>query len=213
MAQRPDGGPLAVMSWECPEYEPGVFTGRPHIAGLDDGTVTELGRLGIDTRGLTWWQGADGWHVAWLEMAPPGEGAAVLDIAVSADETAAAGPENLTASISACPATLVQVTGGPPVALFAEGLDTALYRLDPAGPSFRRVSGWAGRADALGASDDATAIAVLTSTAYAPCDVSAGPPDGLIRVSDTRRDCAISSGVPRSGCPGGHPTGWSSTEF
>ena len=66
---------------------------------------------------------------------------AVLDITVSADGTASAGPENLTAWITACPDKLVPVTGGPPVALFAEGLDTALYRLDPVGPSFRRVTG------------------------------------------------------------------------
>ena len=186
VAQRPDGGPLAVVSWDCPQYEPGVFTSRLHIAGLDDGTVTDLGRLGLESRSPVWWQGTDGWHVAWLEMVPPGEGAAVLDIAVSADGTASAGPENLTAGMTTCPDKLVQVVGGPPVALFADGLDTALYRLDPVGPSFRRVTGWDGRAAALSASDDATAVAVLASTAYAPRDVSAGPPDGLIRISDTR---------------------------
>lgn len=186
MAQRPDGGPLAVMSWDCPEYEPGAFTSRLHIADLDDGTAADLARLGLEARSPAWWQGADGWHVAWLAAVPPADGAAVLDVAVSADGTAAAEPCDLTAGMTACPDELVQVTGGPPVALFAEGLDTALYRLDPAGPSFRRVTGWAGRAAALSASDDATAIAVLASTAYTPRDVSAGSPDGLIRVSDTR---------------------------
>ena len=25
VVQRPDGGPLAVVSWDCPEYEPGAF--------------------------------------------------------------------------------------------------------------------------------------------------------------------------------------------
>ena len=89
-------------------------------------------------------------------------------VAVPADGTAAGEPGDLTAGMTACPDELVQVAGGPPVALFAEGLDTALYRLDPAGPSFRRVAGWTGRAAALSASDDATAIAVLASTAYAP---------------------------------------------
>jgi hypothetical protein len=146
--------------------------------------------------------------VARLETVSPGAGAAVLDVAVSADGTAPAGPEDLTARMTACPDELVQVTGGPPVALFAEGLDTALYRLDPAGPSFRRVAGWDGSAAALSASDDATAIAVLASTAYAPGDVSAGPPDALIRISDTHPNCAASPGEPRSGCPGRHPMGW-----
>jgi dipeptidyl aminopeptidase/acylaminoacyl peptidase len=181
VAQRPDGGPLAVMSWECPEYEPGVFTCRLHIADLADGTAADLGPLGLEADSPVWWQGAGGWHVAWLEMVPPGEGNAVLDITVSAP----ASPENLTAGLAVCPDRLVQVADGPPAALFAEGLDTGLYRLEPAGPSFRRLTGWAGRAAALSVSDDATAIAVVASTAYARRDVSAGPPDALVRISDT----------------------------
>jgi len=185
MAQRPDGGPLAVVSWDCPEFEPGVFTSRLHIVSLDDGTAAELARLGLEAHSPVWWPGADGWHVAWLETVPPGTGDAVLDIPVSADGPASAGPEELTAGMTACPEALAQVTGGAPVALFAEGLDTALYRLDPAGPSFRRVTGWDGWAAALSASDDATSIAVLASTAYAPREVSAGSPDALIRISDT----------------------------
>ena len=148
--------------------------------------MTDLGRLGREARSPAWWQGADGWHAAWLEMVPPGEGVAVLDVSVSADGTASAGPANLTVGKTACPDELVQVTSGPPVALFAEGLDTALYRLDPDGPSFRRVTGLDGWAAALSASDGATAIAVLASTGYAPRDVRAGPQDGLIRISDTR---------------------------
>jgi dipeptidyl aminopeptidase/acylaminoacyl peptidase len=186
VTQRPDGGPLAVVSWDCPEYEPGVFTSRLHVAGLDDGAAADLGRLGFEARSPAWWQGVDGWHVAWLAGAPSGVGTAVLDVAVPADGTAVGEPGDLTAGMTTCPDELVQVTGGPPVALFAEGLDTALYRLDPAGPSFRRVTGWAGRVVALSASAGATAIAVLASTPYLPRDVSAGPPDALIRVSDTR---------------------------
>jgi hypothetical protein len=86
MAQRPDGGPLAVVSWDGPDYDPGVFTSRLHIADLRDGTVTDLGRVGLEARSPAWWHSddglADGWHVAWLQAVPPGEGAAVLDIAV-----------------------------------------------------------------------------------------------------------------------------------
>ncbi len=186
VAQRPDGGPLAVVSWDCPEYEPGAFTSRLHIVGLDGGAAMDLGRLGLEARCPAWWQGTDGWHVAWLAFGPSGCGAAVLDVAVAADGTAAGKPRELTAGMTACPDELVQVAGGPPLALFAEGLDTALFRLDPADLSFRRVTGWAGRAGELSVSDEARAIAVLASTAYAPCDVSAGPPGSLIQVSDTR---------------------------
>ena len=186
VAQRPGGGPLAVVSWDCPEYEPGYFTSRLYVADTDDGTVADLGPLSFAARSPVWWQGADGWHVAWLADAPPDGGGAVFDLAVPADGTPAGEPGDLTAGMTACPLELVQVTGGTPAALFAEGLDTALYQLDPASLSFRRVTGWAGGAAALSASDGAAAIAVVASTAYEPRDVSAGPPDGLVRVSDTR---------------------------
>jgi dipeptidyl aminopeptidase/acylaminoacyl peptidase len=185
IAQRPDGGPLAVVSRDCPEDEQGAFTTRLHIADPDTGTAVDLGRLRLEARSPAWWQGADGWHVAWLAAVPPADATAVLDLAVSADGTAAGEPVDLTAGMTVCPDELVQVTGGPPAALFAEGLDTALYRLDPAGPSFERAAGWTGQAAGLSASDDATAIALLASTAYAPRDVHAGSPGALTQISDT----------------------------
>jgi dipeptidyl aminopeptidase/acylaminoacyl peptidase len=181
VAQRPGGGPLAVVSRDCPEDEPGAFTSRLHIADLDAGTAADLGLTGLEARCPAWWQGADGWHVAWLAAVPPAYATAVLDVPVPAG-----GPVDLTAGMTACPGELAQVAGGPPVALFAEGLDTALYRLDPEGPSFERVASLAGQAAGLTVSDDATAIAVLASTAYCPPDVHAGPPGALSRVSDSR---------------------------
>jgi dipeptidyl aminopeptidase/acylaminoacyl peptidase len=186
VAQRPGGGPLAVVSRDCPEDDPGAFTSRLHIADLDADTVVDLGLMGLEAHSPAWWQGTDGWHVAWLAAVPPADATAVLDVAVPADGTAVDEPADLTAEMTACPDELVQVAGGPPVALFAEGLDTALYRLDAAGPSFTRVAGWTGRAAALTASGNATMIAVLTSTAYSARDVRAGSPDDLIRISDTR---------------------------
>jgi dipeptidyl aminopeptidase/acylaminoacyl peptidase len=185
VAQRPGGGPLAVVSRDCPETEPGAFTGRLHIADLDAGTAVDLGPMGIEANSPAWWQGNDGWHVAWLAAVPPAD-AVVLDVAVPAAGTAAGAPVELTAGMTACPYELVQTAGGPLVALFAEGLDTALYRLDPAVPSFERVAGWTGQGAGLTASADATMIAVLTSTAYSPPDVHAGSPGALIRISDSR---------------------------
>ncbi|MGH3170873.1 MAG: TolB family protein, partial [Trebonia sp.] len=128
IAQRPDGGPLAVVSWECPEYEPGVFTSRLHTVGLADGTAADLTGLGLEARSPAWWRGTDGWHVAWLQYAPPNTALAVLDLAVPAASSAAGEPVDLTAGMTASPTELVQVASGPPAALFAEGLDTALYR-------------------------------------------------------------------------------------
>jgi dipeptidyl aminopeptidase/acylaminoacyl peptidase len=203
IAARPDGGALAVASWDCPEDEPGAFSGRLHILDLADGTTADVARLGLEARSPVWWRSPDGWQVAWLANVPLTDASAVFAIAVppggtaiegaTADGTTADGatagePVDLTAGMSACPAELVQVADGAPIALFAEGLDTALYRLDPAGPSFTRVTGWPGAAVALSASADATAIALVASAADAPRDVWAGPPDGLVRVTDTRQE-------------------------
>jgi dipeptidyl aminopeptidase/acylaminoacyl peptidase len=195
VAQRPGGGPLAVLSQDCPEREPGAFTSRLHIADLDTGTAIDLGQPGVDARSPAWWQGRDGcWHVAWLAAVPPADATAVLDVAVLADGTtgriATSEPVDLTAELPACPDELVQVECGPLAALFAEGLDTALYRLDPAGPSFERVAGWTGQAAQLTVSRDATVIAVLASTAYTPRDVRAGSPGALTPISDTRPELA-----------------------
>jgi dipeptidyl aminopeptidase/acylaminoacyl peptidase len=186
VAQRPGGGPLAVVSWDCPEREPGAYTSRLHLADVDAGTVVDLGLTGSEANSPAWWPGSDGWHVAWLAEVPPAGATAVLDVAVPADGSAAGEPADLTADMTACPAELVQVASGPPLALFAEGLDTALYRLNPAGPTFERLTGLAGQAVGLTASDDAAVIAVLKSTAYTPSDVHAGPPGALTQVTDSR---------------------------
>jgi len=186
VAQRPGGGPLAVASWDCPEREPGAFTSRLHLADVEADTVVDLGPMGLEAHSLAWWQGSDGWHVAWLAEVPSAGATAVLDVAVAADGSAAGDPVDLTASVTACPDELVQVAGGPPVALFTERLDTALYRLNPAGPKFERMTGLTGQAASLSTSDDATVIAVLKSAAYTPSDVHAGPPGALTQISDTR---------------------------
>jgi dipeptidyl aminopeptidase/acylaminoacyl peptidase len=186
VAQRPGGGPLAVISWDCPEDEPGAFTARLHVVDVDAGEVTDLGPTGLYGMSPVWWTSADRWHVAYIAVTPPGPigGMAVFDIEVSGDRPQR---RNLTTKLSICPLELVQVADGPPLALFAEGLDTALYTLDPQTQRFRRLAKWAGDADSLSASSAGSVIAVRASTAYEPYDVHAGPPSRpLTRISDTR---------------------------
>jgi dipeptidyl aminopeptidase/acylaminoacyl peptidase len=188
VVQRPDAGPLAVISWDRPEDEPGAFTARLHVVDLKTGKLRDLGPAGLDARSPAWWSAGDRWHLAYLAVTPPGPigGSAVFDVIVTA--VGAAGEHrNLTAGMAACPAELVQVAGGLPLALFADGLDTALYRLDPAAQRFRQVSAWDGSADTLTASGLGDMIAARRSTAYQPADVHAGPlGGGLARLSDTR---------------------------
>ena len=133
IAARPDGEALAVISWDRPEDEPGAFTARLHIADLSTGQVRDLGPAGLDARSPVWWPAKDGWHVAYLAITPPGPvgGDAIFDVPPE-------GPHrNLTAGLDVCPAELVQVPGKPPLALFADGLDTAVYQLDPGRGRFR----------------------------------------------------------------------------
>jgi dipeptidyl aminopeptidase/acylaminoacyl peptidase len=187
--QRPDGGPLAVISWACPDDEPGAFTAVLHQVDPETGKTRELGPIGLDAGSPAWWHDGCHWHVAYLAVTPPGPvgGLAAFDVTVPADDETVAEARNLTTGLDVCPVELAQVSGGPPLALFADGLDTALYRLDPGSRRFRRLSTRPGRLDALTASSDGETIAVLASTAYEPRDVYTGPPGGpLVRISDTR---------------------------
>ena len=114
------------------------------------------GPIGLDARSPAWWHDGRHWHLAHLAVTPPGliGGLAVFDArrARRRRRGAAQHRRNLTAGLDVCPIELVQVAGGPPLALFADGLDTAVYRLDPTAQRFRRVSARPGRLDMLTAS-------------------------------------------------------------
>ena len=184
LAARPDGGALAAISWAGPEKDPGVTTSELHVVDLETGTARDLGRIGTEARSPVWWQADGCWHLAYVAMPEPYGGDAVYDVAVSA---AAAVHRDLTAGMAVCPTELAQVSGGPPLALFADGLDTAIYRLDPDLLRFGCVSALDGLADSLTACGSGEVIAALASTSYEPLNVHAGPPGGqLTRLSDTR---------------------------
>jgi dipeptidyl aminopeptidase/acylaminoacyl peptidase len=192
VVQRPDGGPLAAISWACPETEPGVFTAELHVVDPGSGAVRDLGRVELEAQSPAWWSAGDGWHLAYLARTPPRAvgGLAVFDVTASEAGTGAGEQHrNLTTGMTVCPDELVQVASGGPLAMFADGLDTAICRLDPDAGRFRRVSTREGGAAALSASHSGEMVAALASTAYEPQNVHAGPAGGpLIRISDTRPD-------------------------
>jgi dipeptidyl aminopeptidase/acylaminoacyl peptidase len=184
LAPRPDGGALAVISWASAEKSSDVTTSELQVVDLLTGTVHELGRIGAMARSPVWWQADGDWHLAYMAMPEPLGGHAVYDVAVSA---VAAVHRDLTEGMAACPTELAQVADGPPLALFAAGLDTAIYGLDPGLGCFRPLSTRDGLVDSLTASSSGEVIAVLATTSYEPGDVHAGPPGGpLVRLSDTR---------------------------
>jgi dipeptidyl aminopeptidase/acylaminoacyl peptidase len=201
VAQRPDGGPLAVISWDCPDDDPGARTARLHVLDPDTGTALDLGPAGPGASSPSWWrvgkQWPDGehrhdrerWHLSYLAVAPPRlvGGMAVFDVTVLAgDAPTEAEHRNLTEGMTVCPAELVQTGDGPPLALFADRLDTTLYRLDPSSKRFECLARWPGEVGRLSASRSGDRVTALASTAYQPADVHAGPPAGqLIRLSNT----------------------------
>ncbi|MFD7595176.1 S9 family peptidase [Kitasatospora sp. NPDC059812] len=196
VAQRPDGGPLAVLSWATPELDPGVTTASLHLVAPETGAVQDLGPVGFEAQSPVWWNDNGEWHLAHLAVTP---GHLVGALAVIDTVPPATSPtveqRDLTPGMSVCPTELVQVADGPPLALFADGLDTALYRLDPQSLRFHRLSCAPGTPGTpgtpctlagLAASRSGETLAVLLSTAREPRNVHAGPTGGpLLRLSDT----------------------------
>lgn len=183
VVQRPDGGPLAVLTWPTPELAYGLLHPELHLVDLADGSTRDLGPAQVEASSLVWWRAETGWHLAYLAQTPPGlvGGHAVFDFAVPSGEH-----HNLTAGMTACPAQLVQAGDGPPLALFADGLDTAVHRLDETGRRFVEVSRMDGLVEQL-ATSDGDVVAVVASTSYQPKDVYAGSlREPLARLTDTR---------------------------
>ena len=188
VAQRPDDGMLAVLTWSTPDLDPGLVESALHLLDPDSGTTRDLGAAAADASSLTWWSADDGWHLAYLAKTPPAlvGGHAVLDVAVPVS-----GPvgehRNLTAGMTGCPGELVQVDSGTPLALVADGLDTAIHRLDRAGTHLVEVSRVDGLATSLTTNRRGDAVAAVVSTSYGPKNVHAGPTRGpLPRLTDLR---------------------------
>ncbi|MCG8916357.1 prolyl oligopeptidase family serine peptidase [Actinokineospora sp. PR83] len=181
LRQRPDGGPLAVLTRAGADLDYGPRTGRLHLFDPATGTAEDLGPVEVDAQSLAWWPAEDGWHLGYVALTPPvlHAGNAVFDLAMGSRVR-----RNRTAGLPMCPTELCQ-TGTAPLVVFADGLNTTLARLDPGGPT--TLSQHPGRLDSLTATPEGTMIAALTGTRYEPANVHIGPPTGPLRkITDTR---------------------------
>ena len=181
LRQRPDGGPLAVLTAASADNDYGPRTGQLHLFDPTTGTTEDLGPVGVDARSLAWWPGEDGWHLGYIALTPPvlQAGTAVFDLAVDSRVL-----RNRTAGLPMCPTELCQ-TDAAPLVVFADGLNTTLARLDPTG--LTTLSQHPGRLDDLTTTPTGEKIAVLTGTRYQPPNVHIGPPTGpLRRITNTR---------------------------
>jgi dipeptidyl aminopeptidase/acylaminoacyl peptidase len=181
LRQRPDGGPLAVLTQASADKDYGPRTGRLHLFDPATGTAEDLGPVEVEAYSLAWWPGDDGWHLGYVALTPPvlHAGTAVFDLAMGSRVR-----RNRTADLPMCPTQLCQ-TGAAPLVVFADGLNTTLARLDPDGPT--PLSQHPGHLDALTTTPAGTTIAALTGTRYQPTNVHIGPPTGPLRkITDTR---------------------------
>ncbi len=181
LRQRPDGGPLAVLTQASADNDYGPRTGRLHLFDPTTGTAEDLGPVEAEAHSLAWWPGDDGWHLGYIALTPPvlQAGTAVFDLAVDSRVR-----RNRTAGLPMCPTELCQ-TDAVPLVVFADGLNTTLARLDPAGPT--PLSQHPGRLADLTTTRTGEKIAALTGTRYQPANVHVGPPTGPLRkLTDTR---------------------------
>ena len=182
LAQRPDGGPLAVISWLSRDLDPGAITNELHVVDLDTGAVQDLGRVAGHARSPVWWADDGTWHLAYLAEPEPFGGFAVYD----AVPGASAPPRDLTAGMHVCP----EAWHRSPLARrwpysTAGSTRRSAGRSRPAAVPAPVRHGRPGLP--LTASRSGAAVAVLATTAYQPADVHAGPPGGPLRqISDTR---------------------------
>ena len=181
LRQRPDGGPLAVLTQASADKDYGPRTGQLHLFDPATGTAEDLGPVEVDAQSLAWWPAEDGWHLGYVALTPPvlHAGTAVFDLAMSSRVR-----RNRTADLPMCPTELCQ-TDAAPLVVFANGLNAALARLDPDGPT--PLSQHPGDLDALTTTPAGKTIAALTGTRYQPTNVYVGPPTGPLRkITDTR---------------------------
>ncbi|WP_439380104.1 S9 family peptidase [Amycolatopsis lexingtonensis] len=161
VAPRPDGQALAVLTWATADRTPGVFEPGLFLVDVATGATEDLGTPALEAADLVWWRHEDAWQLGYLGLTPPGlvGGHAVF---------AVPGHRNLTAGATSCPIELAQAAS--PLALFADGLDTTVRRLDPATGTFVEVERARGSLTGLSVSDAGT-FAVVASAGNEPEEV------------------------------------------
>jgi hypothetical protein len=181
LRQRPDGGPLAVLTQASADMDYGLRTGRLHLFDPTTGTAEDP-RTGRGRRTLSGLVAGRGRLAPRLHRPHPPvlqAGTAVLDLALGSRAR-----RNRTADLPMCPTELCQ-NGGAPLVVFADGLNTTLARLDHDGPT--PLSQHRGRLDDLTTTPTGGKIVALTGTRYQPANVHVGPPTGPLRkITDTR---------------------------
>ncbi|WP_225440382.1 alpha/beta hydrolase family protein [Amycolatopsis eburnea] len=159
VAPRPDGQTLAVLTWATAERNPGVFAPGLFLVDVTTGATEDLGTPALEAADLVWWRQENTWQLAYRGLTPP---ALVGGHAIFA----VPGHRNLTARMTSCPIALAP----GPHALFADGLDTTIRRLDSATGTFVEAERARGSLTGLSVSEAGT-FAVIAGAGNAPEEV------------------------------------------
>ncbi|RKS08643.1 dipeptidyl aminopeptidase/acylaminoacyl peptidase [Nocardiopsis sp. Huas11] len=193
VAASPDGAALAVISRPGPALDPVHPRWDLHVVDPATGRVDALGEAGWDAHSPVWWHDGHHRHLAWLAMNPgPDGGQVVRDLPLTGD--AGERPTDLTEGMDRCPVELAQADEGPPLALFAHGLDTEIHRLDTATLRFTPLRRSTGLLESLTCDRTGGRVAVVATSAHEPRQVYAGPvkaaPTRLTRLRPELDGCA-----------------------
>ena len=185
VAARPDGAALAVITQPGPERDPVRPRWDLQLVDPTTGQVKDLGALGWDAHSPAWWHDGHHWHLSYLAMDPgPDGGQAVIDLLPDHERTQ---HTSLTAGLDRCPTELTQVDQGPPLVLFAHGLDTEIHRLAPGLGAFTRLLRSPGRLESLASDRTGSHVAAQAATSAHPREVYAGgPTTALTRLTHLR---------------------------
>lgn len=186
LAPAPDGTHIAVTHWPNPDIDNRAYPTPLALVDVASGAVRELAILPLAGEQLTW----DGAGTTLAYIAPAVAGG-VAGSALYLFSLADAAPRRLAPDLPACPVALCRQGSSPLLLTVAEGLDTAVQRLDPATGTLTELSRHTGDLGAPTVSADGAMIAALRSTPDGPLNVWAGPPAGpLRRLTDLRPELA-----------------------
>lgn len=175
VAPSPDGASLAVLTWPTPEQDQGLRHTEVHVVDPVSGEARLVCVLAAGGHTLVWGQESDRLYLL-AHRKPDWQGG----LGVFAVPLPSGPPRLVTGEPEACPVDISGCPGAHPLVTIADGLDTAIDRLDPASEQLVRLAHHRGYAGELTTSKDGRTIALLRSTAGKAVDVWAGPPDGPI---------------------------------
>lgn len=182
LSPSPDGMRLAIAIADLPEIDSTRMTTELAVVDVASCEVTAIYRTGYAVSSLTWDQ--DGHRLYYVARAGATTVSSHQLWSLAVDGSGE--PTLETPDLPACVDAISRPAGRAElVALVEEGVESALYRFDPASSELSKLSHFGGELRGLSVSADGSVVGTLGSTPERPFDLYAGSPsDELRKVSD-----------------------------